>query len=171
MEILRQNLWSQFGAAIDMLENVIELCTDDFLQSHQKFFYITFHILIFLDYYLTIPPKGFVPFLSFTEVPKDEIPANAIDDLLPDRFYTKSELITYLKLSRVKCKNLIKRLEKEPGLRFIEELEVGAMDYSAIEILFYNMRHVQHHTAQLNMLLRTEMNHSVKWIGRTTEIL
>ena len=27
------------------------------------------------------------------------------------------------------------------------------MNYSVVEILLYNMRHVQHHAAQLNLLL------------------
>ena len=171
MEILKQSLWSQFGATMDMLENVLHLCTDDFLQSHQKFFYITFHTLIFLDYYLTLPPKNFVPTLSFTEVPKDNIPAEAIDDLLPDQFFTKTELLSYLKSSREKCKSLISRLGANPEIRFIEELEEGAMNYSIVEILLYNMRHVQHHTAQLNLLLRQEMIQSTPWVGQTTEPL
>ena len=171
MEVIKNCLWRQFGACLDMLENVLELCTDEFLQNHQKIFYISFHTLIFLDYYLTIPPKNFAPTLPFTEVSKEEIPVEAIDDLIPDRFYTKSELLAYLKSSREKCKNLIARLEEEPNRRFTEELEEGAMDYAVIEILLYNMRHVQHHTAQLNLLLKQEMDQSVKWVSQTAEIL
>ncbi len=154
-----------------MLEKAIELCTDELLKDNQKLFYIIFHTLIFLDYYLTIPPKDFVPYLPFSEVPKDEIPEAAIDDLIPDRFFTKRELMGYLQSSREKCKNLISRLEAEQSLRFTEELETGAMDYSLVEILLYNMRHVQHHTAQINLLLRKEINNTSGWVGRTAENL
>ena len=38
-------------------------------------------------------------------------------------------------------------------------------NYSVFEILLYNMRHVQHHTAQLNLLLRQEINTAPKWVS------
>ncbi|BFP42551.1 hypothetical protein FGF1_33960 [Flavobacteriaceae bacterium GF1] len=40
-------------------------------------------------------------------------------------------------------------------------------DYPVLEILLYNMRHVQHHAAQLNLLLRQEINDSPKWVSVT----
>ncbi len=171
MEALKKILWSQFGATIDMLEQALELCTDELLQRNKKLFYVIFHTLIFLDYYLTIPPKDFIPYLPFAEVAEDEIPAEAVDDLIPNRFYNQQELMGYLKVSREKCKNLILKLSNEPNLRFTEEMEEGAMDYSLTEILLYNMRHIQHHTAQINLLLRAEINNASKWVGRTAENL
>ncbi len=40
-------------------------------------------------------------------------------------------------------------------------------DYALVEMLMYNMRHVQHHTAQLNLLLRRELNDAPDWVSRT----
>jgi uncharacterized damage-inducible protein DinB len=40
--------------------------------------------------------------------------------------------------------------------------------FSLLELSFYNMRHVQHHTAQLNLLLRQTIADAPKWVGRAT---
>jgi len=34
------------------------------------------------------------------------------------------------------------------------------------ELLLYNMRHVQHHAAQLNMLLRQKTDSAPKWVSK-----
>jgi uncharacterized damage-inducible protein DinB len=34
------------------------------------------------------------------------------------------------------------------------------------ELLLYNMRHVQHHAAQLNMLLRQTTNSAPRWVSK-----
>ncbi|MBP6569035.1 MAG: hypothetical protein KA270_17810, partial [Saprospiraceae bacterium] len=38
-----------------------------------------------------------------------------------------------------------------------------------LEILLYNMRHVQHHTGQLNLLLRQNVHQSPKWVFRAKD--
>ena len=35
-----------------------------------------------------------------------------------------------------------------------------------VESLLYNMRHVQHHAAQLNLLLRQSTNSAPDWVAR-----
>ena len=172
INVIKGNLWSQFGAAIDMLRNAIEKCPDDLWNSNRKFFYMSYHTLVFLDYYLTIPPKNFASPLPFTLIDHEKIPADAIDDVMPNRFYTKPEILEYLDYGREKCRSLISGLT-EPKLndRFVEDVDQGKMDYPVLEILLYNMRHVQHHAAQLNLLLRENMIDAPRWVGRTNDIL
>lgn len=64
---VKEILWNQFGASIDMLTNAILNYPDDYFEIHKRFYYIAFHSLIFLDYYLTLPPSDFSPLLSFTQ--------------------------------------------------------------------------------------------------------
>jgi DinB superfamily len=164
---LKESLWKQFGASIDTMEKAITLCPEDIFISNKRIFYITYHTLVFLDYYLTIPPpQNFSSPLPFTFTNPAELPQNAIDDLVPDRLYSKQELLDYLSLSRNKCHQLIAGLteEKIQHDRFIEPFETGAMNYPILEILLYNMRHVQHHAAQLNLLLRQQINNAPKWV-------
>lgn len=165
---LRKSLWSQFGAAIDMLENAIERCPADMLSSNRRVFYTIYHTLVFLDYYLTIPaPHRFEAALPFTLKDPADIPPDALDDIVPNRFYTKQELLGYLAGSREKCQRLIEGLTEESlSERFTEHPEMGRMDYSLPEILLYNMRHVQHHAAQVNLYLRQTVDDAPGWLGR-----
>ena len=96
MNGLKESFWKQFGASIDTLENAILNCPETMLQSNKRFFYMVYHTLIFLDYYLTFPPSDISSPLPFTITAKSEMPDEAIDDLVPNRFYTKQELLDYL---------------------------------------------------------------------------
>jgi hypothetical protein len=168
---IKEIVWNQFGASIDMLINVVSNCPDDYFVTHRRFFYIAFHSAIFLDYYSTLPPGDFSPLLSFTQKPPEDRPPEAIDDLIPDKIYSRQELVAYLKQSREKCKQLIFALTDENvSQRFTEGNEPGDMDYPVLEILLYNMRHTQHHTAQLNMLLRQDLAKHMEWSFRAGDI-
>lgn len=158
---IRESLWKQFGASIDMLENAINLCTDE-LWDDKKFWYSSYHCLFWLDYYLTLEPNSFTPPSPFTLSEFD--PSGA----LPDRVYSKSELLSYLQHNRNKCHNLIASMTDEvANSRWINEYK----DFSVFEITLYNMRHVQHHAAQLNLLLRQGINNAPNWVGQTKENL
>jgi hypothetical protein len=165
---LKESLWKQFGASIDMLKNAILLWPDEQWNSSKKFFYNAYHCLVFLDYYLTIPPENFSSPLPFTIAESGDVPADAIDDVIPDRIYSKTELLDYLQSSREKCRILIAGLTEEKlKERWVEE--PGDMNYSVLELLLYNMRHVQHHAAQLNLFLRQGINNAPGWVSRAED--
>jgi len=44
-------------------------------------------------------------------------------------------------------------------------------NYSMFEMLLYNMRHVQPHSAQLNKLLRQKTNNAPAWVAQTKDDL
>ena len=106
-KITQEIWWNQFGASVDMLINAIASCPDDYFATNRRFYYIAFHSAIFLDYYTTIPPQDFSPLLSFTQTEPAERPQEAIDDLIPDKIYSKHEIVAYLRQSREKSKQLI----------------------------------------------------------------
>lgn len=170
IDALKESLWKQFGASIDMLKNAIVQWPEESWNTERKFFYNAYHCLVFLDYYLTIPAKKLSSALPFTITASKDVPAEAIDDLIPDRVYSKKELLDYLQSSREKCHQIIKGLT-EDGLieRWIEDS--GTKNYSVLEILLYNMRHVQHHAAQLNMLLRNKIKNAPRWVRRAGDDL
>lgn len=164
-------LWNQFGASIDMLINAISSCPDNYFENHKRFCYIAFHSTIFLDYYLTLPPSDFSPILSFTQKEAADRPLEAIDDLIPDKIYSKQELIDYLEQSRKKAQDLIYSLtDKKLQDRFKEGEEPNDMDYPILEILLYNLRHTQHHTAQLHLLLRQDLDKHLEWSFRAGDL-
>lgn len=162
---LKESLWQQFGASISMLENAIALHPDDHWERNRKSFYIAYHCLLFLDYYLNVPAREFSSPLPFTIAAYEDEIGEAVDDLVPNRIYSRQELLAYLQASREKCYRLIKGLTAEKlSERWIEQQ--GTMNYSVLELLLYNMRHVQHHAAQLNLLLRQSINNAPQWVSR-----
>ncbi|MCP9766599.1 DinB family protein [Lacihabitans sp. LS3-19] len=155
------SLWNQFGASIEMLENAIKVCPDEHWNSEKRFWYNAFHCLFFLDYYLCTTPKTFSPTPPFT--------TSEFEDKMPERVYSKVELLAYLAHSQKKAKSLIFALNEEKlNERWINSS--GSMDYSIFEIILYNMRHVQHHAAQLNMILRQEIGNAPEWVYREGEL-
>ncbi|MCX3263540.1 DinB family protein [Pedobacter agri] len=169
---IKEILWNQLGASIDMLLNVISSCPDDYFLTNKRFYFIAFHSTIFLDYYSTISPQDFSPLLSFTQKELSERPKEAIGDLIPDEIYSKEEILKYLKQIREKCKRIIFSLTAdELNKRFKEGDQPDDMDYPILEILLYNMRHTQHHAAQLNMLLRQDLDKHIEWSFRAGDII
>ena len=165
---VKESLWKQFGASIDMLKNAIESIPEDHWETDKRFFYMAYHTLVFLDYYLTIPPKGFSSPLPFTIDQTGNKPDGAIDDVVPDRIYSKKELLDYLRASREKCHRIITGLTDEKlNEKWIEEDD--DREFVFLELLLYNMRHVQHHAAQLNLLLRQATNNAPDWVSRAKD--
>jgi hypothetical protein len=168
---LQQSIWRQFGAGIDMLQNVIEHAPDDLLTGNRRFFYLTYHTVMFLDYYLTIPPYNFQSGLPFKITEPEDRPIDSVGDMIPERTYTRQELLGYVQSSRSKCRELIEDLSSDQNLnlRFTEGDQDGDMDYSIIEILLYNLRHTQHHVGQLHLLMRQEYNTHLDWRFRAED--
>ena len=168
---MKEIVWNQFGASIDMLINVVDKCPDDYFIRDRRFYYLAFHSAIFLDYYATIPPTNFSPLLPFTPKELKDKPQEAIDNLQPDKDYSKKEILEYIKQSREKCKQIVYGLNEENANdRFKEGEEENDMDYPILEILLYNLRHTQHHTAQLNLLLRQNLNMHIEWSFRANDL-
>ena len=158
VDFWRSAIRQQFHAAIEMLANAIEACPDSVWsgQAPRAFWYLAFHVLFFLDLYLSEegesrfhPPPPF----GLTE----------LQDVLPERAYGKDELLGYLEHCRKKLDAVMARMT---------EAWVASpcpFDYRAMsngELLLYNMRHVQHHAAQLNMRLRQETDSAPKWVSK-----
>lgn len=165
---LRIGLWRQFGASINMLMNVLAGCPDHYIETNKRFYYLAYHSVIFLDYYLTIPPEDFSPKLAFTIRDKDQRPPGSIGDMIPDKQYSREELLEYVQHCAAKCKQLIEGLTENKLLhtRFTEGDQEGDMDYPVMEILLYNLRHTQHHTGQLNLMIRQDLDEHIDWVFR-----
>jgi hypothetical protein len=154
-------IWQQFGAAIDMLGNAMEACPEKlwFDRSRQpEFWYLVYHTLFYLDFYLSDSAEGFTPPAPFTLVELN--PAG----LLPEQPYSKDELHTYLEHGRQKCRKVIEVLTEEKAA---QRWVFGSIDFKVAELLLYNMRHVQHHAAQLNLILRQQTDSAPHWVRRT----
>ena len=158
-------IWKQFGASIDMLENAIRACPEALWSDRSQrpeFWYVAFHTLFYLDLYLSESDAGFAPPAPFTLDEMDE------RGLLPERVYTKQELQNYLEHGREKCRGTIASMTDEKANR---RCGFEWLDISVAEVLLYNMRHVQHHAGQLNLVLRQKIDSAPRWVRKTTTTL
>jgi len=163
----RTILWQQFGATIDMLENAVRACPDDLwrvrlwddaeLPESAAFWYVVYHTLFWLDLYLSGAVEGFVPPAPFT---LDELDPAGV---LPESPYTRDELLAYLDHGRNKCRAAIQALTDE---RAHQSCRFRWGELPFVELLLYNMRHVQEHTAQLNLILGQKIGWSPRWVVR-----
>ncbi|MCL4298098.1 MAG: DinB family protein [Anaerolineae bacterium] len=153
-------IWQQFGAAVDMLENALLACPDELWSDRSQqleFWYVVYHTLFWLDLYLSGSVEGFVPPAPFN---LDELdPAG----LLPEKPYTKDELQTYLDYGRQKCRATIEALTDE---RACQRCAFSWGEVSFLELLLYNMRHVQEHASQLNLILGQKFDAAPGWVTR-----
>lgn len=151
---------AQFGAALDMLENAIRACPDNLwgdATRNPQFWYLAYHTIFYVDVYLSKGDAGFAPPPPYTLSEFD--PAGP----MPDRVYSKDEMLAYLDHDRRKFRGLIEGMTDE---RAGESLKFGSITGSQVEILIYNLRHIQHHAAQLNLILRQATDSASRWVVR-----
>jgi hypothetical protein len=155
----------QFGASIDMFEKALLACPDELwevrlwdeprLPRISEFWNICFHTLFWLDLYLSGSVDGFLPPAPFT---LDELdPAGVV----PERPFSKVELQDYLEYTRKKCQATIEALTAEQAQQKCV-FPWGEVTYTAL--LLDNMRHVQEHAAQLNLILGQKIGWAPRWI-------
>ena len=155
----KKSIWQQLGAAVESLENAIKACPEKVWgdkPGFHEFWYITYHTLFFLDYYMSGTDQGFAPPEPFTLSELDP------SGVLPKRVYTKDELMKYLEHGRQKSRKVIDSLTEETAHQpcgFKNDLTVA-------ELYLYTMRHVQHHSAQLNLLLRQQTDSAPEWVSK-----
>jgi uncharacterized damage-inducible protein DinB len=160
LDFWRSAIRQQFHAAIDMLANAIEACPESVWPGEGRgaFWYLAFHVLFFLDLYLS--PEDEAQFQ-----PPPPFGRGELDDevVLPERVYRKEELVGYLNHCRKKLDAVMAEMT-EAWVAHPCPFEYRAMSNG--ELLLYNMRHVQHHAAQLNMLLRQATDSAPRWVSK-----
>ena len=157
----RTSVWQQFGAAIDMLDDVISLCPDQLWTAvlwtdpddvrYGQFWFLAYHTVMWLDLHLTGSAEGFAP------------PPPFIRGALPDHPYTQAQIRAYLAQCRSTCQSTIVALTDEQAAhRCVFEW----MELSFLELLLYGMRHVQEHAAQLSLVLGQHEVPGMDWVAQ-----
>ena len=157
----REIVWGQFGASIDMLENAMRACPETVWGDRSRspeFWYVAFHTLFYLDLYLSESDTGFSPPAPFTLDELDE------RGLMPDRVYTKEELLKYLAHGREKCRLTILALteREQTGVR------VSNGSISVLQKFFSTtcgMSSIM--PPSWNLLLRQKIDSAPRWVRRT----
>jgi hypothetical protein len=125
--------------------------TDASIQVFPAFWYLAYHCIFHLDFYLSGDVTEFAtpaPFRGFEEHDVDE----HMVAVFPNRVYTRAELQSYLAHCRQKAQAIIPALTEQDIRRPIPNGHPHA-GKSFDSLLRVNLRHVREHGAQLHKFL------------------
>jgi uncharacterized damage-inducible protein DinB len=162
LPLWKEVLASQHGAALDMLENAMLACpetlwADASVPVDRQFWYLAFHTLWWHHHYSSETDQGYRPPAPFTMDETD--PAG----VYPASPYSRETLLAFLEHGRGHCAARIAALTEDQAAA---PCAFERRNMPVLELLLYDLRHVQHHAAQLNVLLRQHTNSAPRWVGR-----
>lgn len=171
-EPTRAALKSQYHAGLAMLREAVDSCPDDLWDDTgrtNEFWQIAYHTLFFVHLYLQPRVEDFIPWPGHqSDVQHEDGIAGPPDPesdlpLIPDP-YSQSEVLTYWDFCERMVDDAVDALD-------LESPESGFYWYPIpkLEHQFVNLRHLQHHTAQLADRLRNGVGVGVRWVGATLE--
>jgi hypothetical protein len=165
---LRTILKSQYRAGLAMLREAIEQCPDDLWFDDEPlnaFWQIAYHTLYFTHLYLQPDVDAFRPWTGHqSEVQHEDgiggppDPESALP-LTPSP-YSRSEVLSYLGVCEAMVDDAVDALDLHS-----EESGFSWYPIPKLEHQLVNLRHLQHHTAQLADRLRTAAGLGVRWAG------
>ena len=146
-------LKSQYHAALAMLRDAIEQCPDaEWLSRDHKnaFWQVAYHVLFFAHLYLQQNETTFVLWSQH----------HGDDDGTRGEPYSKAQVLEYWSF-------VDHAVDRAVDLLDLESPESGFSWYtmSKLEHQLVNIRHVQHHSAQLADRLRSAADIGIKWVG------
>lgn len=162
---INQLLKNQFEAAFCTLDATVTACPAsswDAPVGNLAFCQVVFHTLFFSDYYLCAEPdelRGQQFHLDHAEFFRD------YEELQPRRqqlLYGRPSVQAYLNHCRDKASCV---LSEECIDALCKHCGFPPKPYSRAELHVYNIRHIQHHAAQLSLRLRLDHNVDIAWVG------
>lgn len=153
----------QYRAAMQMLEQTVAPCPESLWLDQKypnRFWHIAYHALYYTHLYLQTNETEFQPwerhrqnyqYLGPLPWPPHERPR--IDAPL-----NKEEMLEFLQFCREETELKVRSVDLEAASGF------SWLPFNKLELQFYNIRHLQHHTGQLIDRLRTAENLGVTWV-------
>ena len=165
---LRLVLKSQYHAGLAMLREAIEMCPDHVWLSAQQrnaFWQIAYHVLFYTHLYLQKDVASFRSWAGHQSrvqhqdgIPGAPDPQSTLP-LIPEP-YTRAQALAYWDV----CNRMVDSAVDELDLH---SPQCGFPWYrmSTLEHQLVNLRHLQHHAAQLADRLRAALDVGIRWVG------
>jgi len=145
-----------------MLRKAIELCPEDLwlAGSPNRFWHIAYHALFYTHFYLAPSDVDFVawPYHRAEYNYLGEVPSRPGYKPQIDQPYTQAELLEYHAICLLEVEKQLATLDPESPSGFFW------LPFNKLELQFYNLRHLAHHTGQLAERLRTHANIGLPWV-------
>lgn len=158
-----QSIARQYRAPLAMLGQAVELCPESLWLSPDypnRYWHIAWHALFYTHLYLQPSEAEFRPWAKHRKDsqylgPRPWAPADTLPVVEP---YTKADAIEYLDWCRAEVDLRV------PALDLAAPSGFSWLPFSRLEVQFYNIRHLQHHTGQLADRLRTAAGIGLAWV-------
>jgi len=167
IELVKQTLLGQYEAALAMTKLRIEACPDEHWETKVGEGTIkqdAYHLLFWANYYLTEHESKFVP-NEFNERGGDEFQPVISEGL------SKADTLAFIEKTH---ENIITSLERETEGTLHGDSGFPSVfrrrPLSRLELHIYNIRHIQHHMAQMSLALRklsdaNGLGLKLPWVG------
>jgi hypothetical protein len=156
---------SQYLAALEMLQQALVKCPDPLWNAPEdknKSWHVAYHALFYTHLYLQDAEKDFKAWVhhrnEYQFMGQVPWPPHAPPEI--GEPYRREEVLDYLAFVREQVQERVPALDLEAASGF-EWLPFGKL-----ELQFYNIRHLQHHTAELYERLGARSGIALDWIGR-----
>jgi hypothetical protein len=165
---LRSVLKSQYHASLTMLGEAIQRRPDKVWSGSDHmnaFWQIAYHTLFFTHLYLQSDEAAFRPWAHHQGSGQhpDGIagPADPNSSLpLIPKPYTKTEVLEYWAFCDQMIDDAVDKLDLESSQSGFSWYRISKLEHQ-----FVNLRHIQHHAAQLADRLRSASGVGIKWVG------
>jgi hypothetical protein len=167
LDLVRQTLASQFGAALKMVEDAIDKCQAENWSvsvGQFPFWHVAYHILFYVDLYLSPSQSEFRPQPFHRENYQflGRQPFPPFGQLVADQPYDKPSMLAYVSTCRSK---VIEILVKETESSLAGPSGFDWIPFSRAELHLYNIRHAQHHIGALGAFLGRVQGKGAAWVG------
>jgi hypothetical protein len=167
LDTLKELLTHQYQASLSALNLAIARCPDALWNqpvANWKYCQAAFHVVFFADVYLQ--PSDDVALLQnqpfHIQQKGDFRDYEEMEDRPQVLLYEKPFVLSYLQHVRDKARETI-ALESESVLAGPSGFD--RRKCSRAELHVYNIRHIQHHAAQLSLCLRQGSQINIPWVG------
>jgi hypothetical protein len=162
---IKELLANQFAAALCTLNTCIGRCPESAWNAkvgNARFCQVAFHALFYTDYYLGENEGSFREQLFHRDHQEFFGDYEEFEDREPVRLYERGAIKVYVQHCRRKAAEAI-AAETEESLQ--AQASFQRRTFSRAELHVYNIRHIQHHAAQLSLRLRIDAQVDIPWIG------
>ncbi len=158
-----ETIQRQYRGALAMLGQAIAQCPEWLWVSAEyqnAFWHIAYHTVFYADFYLQASEAVLPPWPKYRQDsqylgPREWAPGAKTAIAEP---YSKAEVSEFHALALAHVAQLIPPLDLEALSGF------SWLAFDKLELQFYNIRHIQHHTGQLIDRLRTKADIGIAWV-------
>ena len=163
--VFKQLIANQFEAALCTLNACVERCPDanwNARVGNLAFCQVAFHTLFYADFYLGRNEESFREQAFHRDNPQFFRDYEEFEDRAQVLLYERSAIKRYMTHCRSKAAQAI---AAETPESLVAPCGFARRTFSRAELYVYNLRHIQHHAAQLSLRLRLDADVDIPWIG------